>query len=122
MDAGKAFMEQWNLIHEVLKDHIDKDEVEYSKHADERMVERRITKTIVERVLERNKPHEMFAPYEYPYGENPYSNPDPVFSVSGEWNGRRIVVGVAIKMIQRQLLFIVTTVFKASEYCRHNKN
>lgn len=122
MKVGKAFVEQWDLLHEVLKEHIDKDEVEYSSHADERMIERKITKTTVECVLEYNRPHEMFAPYEYPYGGSPYSNPDPVFSVAGEWNDRRIVIGVAIKMIGRQMLFTVTTVFRATEYSRHHQN
>jgi len=56
----------------------------------------------------------MHEPFKYPYGECPYENPDPVFTVVGEHEGRKIGVALAIKRRGRSLLFSVITAFEAA--------
>jgi len=78
------------------------------------MDERGITRKTVEHIVYRNRPTEMHEPFQYPYGENPYANPDPVFTVVGEHEGRKIAVALALKHRGRSLLFTVITAFEAS--------
>ena len=110
----QAYSDHWDLIQQVLRDHVDRGDLRYSEHANERMDERGITRKTVEHIVYRNRPTEMHEPFQYPYGENPYANPDPVFTVVGEHEGRKIAVALALKHRGRSLLFTVITAFEAS--------
>ncbi|MNB77496.1 hypothetical protein D3C75_241820 [compost metagenome] len=109
---GKAFVEHWALISQVLREHIDMDKVRYSQHAGDRMLERQITKKEVESVLYHFAPSEMHAPLRYPFGENPYSNEDPVLTIAGPVESGKIAIGLAIKKRKNGLLFSVITVIR----------
>lgn len=119
---GKSFVDQWDLIHEVIKEHLAESKVGYSIHALERMKERSINEVSVKRILHSRPPHEMFGPYEYPYGEKPYENPDPVFSILGKRGKEDYwVVGVAMKQKRYKIKFWVMTVYKIDRHSRHLK-
>ncbi|MCE3203414.1 hypothetical protein JI735_19735 [Paenibacillus sonchi] len=115
---GKAFMEHWTLISQVLREHIELNKVRYSQHSGERMQERRIAKREVESVLYHFSPSEMHAPFRYPFGESPYTNEDPVLTITGQVESGRIAIGLAIKMRRNGLLFSVITVIRP-EHGRH---
>lgn len=110
---GKAFMAHWPLIREVLQDHLDRGEVKYTAHADKRMRERGISKTAVEAVLVQFAPTEMHEPLAYPFGEQPHANPDPVLTVTGMHDGKRIAIALAVKKRKHGLVFSVITVMRA---------
>ena len=110
----QAYSGHWELIQQVLRDHIDRGDLRYTEHANERMEERGISRKTVEYIVYRNRPTEMHEPFKYPYSECPYENPDPVFTVVGEHEGRKIGVALAIKRRGRSLLFSVITAFEAA--------
>ena len=114
MGLDRAFSEHWELIREVLEKQVKQRRITYSTHAIERMEEQNILEEDVEYVLSTYAPHEMFKPYEYPYGPKPFSNRDPVFSVFGKTEN--LVVAVALKKIQRGVKFVVVTAFRPSEH------
>ncbi|AZK47845.1 DUF4258 domain-containing protein [Paenibacillus lentus] len=92
---GQAFLQHWPLIRQVLQDHIDLDKVRYSQHAGERMEGRMITKRMVESILYHNDPTEMHEVKKYPFGEQPFTNADPVLTVVGIHEDRKIAVSIA---------------------------
>ena len=114
----RAFSEHWGLLHEAVQESIERNALLYSDHALKQMKERGISDRETKDVLINHPPHEMFAPYEYPYGDKPFSNPDPVFSVIGKAD---LVVAVAVQRYRRRIRFVVITVFHASEHSRHKK-
>lgn len=109
MAEGKAYLQHWPLIRQVLQDHIDLGKVRYSRHAGERMEEREITKRMVEFVLYHNDPNEMHEARQYPYGEHPYANIDPVLTVAGVYEDRVIAVGIAVKKQHTAIQFTIVT-------------
>ncbi|GIP08166.1 hypothetical protein J1TS5_03360 [Paenibacillus macerans] len=115
---GKAYSQHWPLIRQVLQDHIDSNKVRYSQHAGERMEERGITKKMIEFVLYHNDPKEMHEAKRYPFGEDPFTNDDPVLTVVGEYNHRKLAVGLAVKRRSQGILFTVVTVM-FPEHGRH---
>ncbi|WP_028592445.1 DUF4258 domain-containing protein [Paenibacillus massiliensis] len=115
---GQAYLQYWSLIRQVLQDHIDLDKVRYSQHAGERMEEREITKKMVESILYHHDPKEMHEAGKYPFGEQPFTNVDPVLTVVGTYKNRTIAIGLAVKKRNQSILFtIVTAMFP--EYGRH---
>lgn len=106
---GQAFLQYWPLIRQVLQDHIDLDKVRYRQHAGERMEERGITKKMVEFILYHNDPTEMHEIRKYPFGEQPFTNVDPVLTVVGNHEERKIAVGLAVKKRNQGILFTVVT-------------
>jgi len=82
------------------------------------MEKRNITEDEVRKVLLENDPHEFFPPYKYPYGENPNTNKDPIFSLVSK---SYLVAVVAIKKKSSEIRFQVVTAFFASEQSRHKK-
>ncbi|MBG9795334.1 hypothetical protein ABD76_25910 [Paenibacillus dendritiformis] len=115
---GQAYLQHWPLIRQVLQDHIDLEKVRYSQHAGERMEERGITKKMVESILYHNNPSEMHEAKKYPFGEQPYTNADPVLTVVGKYENRKLAVGLAIKKRNQGILFaVVTAMFP--EHGRH---
>lgn len=115
---GQAYLQHWPLIREILEEHIDSSKVRYSYHADKRMEERGITKAMVEFILYHNDPKEMHEAQHYPFGEQPYTNADPVLTIVGDYNDRKLAVGLAVKRRNRGVLFtVVTAMFP--EHGRH---
>ncbi|MBT9281998.1 MAG: DUF4258 domain-containing protein [Hydrogenibacillus schlegelii] len=92
--------------------------VAYSKHAREMMKLRGITRKDVLEILTQNEPHEYFPANQYPYGEKPFSNPDPLFTVMGKCN---IVVVIAVQWKKHGTIYKVVTTFFAGEQSRHRK-
>jgi hypothetical protein len=117
---GQAYLQHWSLIRQVLQDYIDLDKVRYSQHADERMQERGITKKMVESILYHNKPTEMHEVRMYPFGHQPFLNIDPVLTVVGTYDNRKIAIGLAIKKRKQGILFTVVTAMYP-EHGRHVK-
>lgn len=114
----QAYSDQWKLIQQVLHDHIDRDDLKFTNHANERMEERRISKESVQYMLYHNPPSEMHQPLTYPYGEQPFTNLDPVFTVVGVWGNKKIAVALSIRQYKRELVFCVITTFEV-ERGRH---
>lgn len=114
----QAYSKHWTLIQQVLRDHIDRGDLRYTEHARIRMDERNISREAIEHVLYRNLPTEMHEPFKYPYGDQPYENPDPVFTVTGKFDTKPIAVALSIKRRRNEILFSVITTFEASG--RHN--
>lgn len=121
--STKAFEEQWTAIKHILINHLDMDIVEFTVHAKERMIERDIEQETVSAILRYGKLTEMFKPWEYPYGENPYNNRSPVFALVGLHRGEQYTVGMAINLLRDtygiSAEFSVLTVFPVSEKSRH---
>lgn len=113
MAEGKAYLQHWPLIRQVLQDHIDLGKVRYTQHAGERMEEREITKRMVEFVLYHNDPNEMHEARQYPHGEHPYTNSDPVLTVKSIHKDIIVAVGLAIKKQPTGIQFAVVTVMIA---------
>lgn len=65
----QAYSGHWELIQQVLRDHINRGDLRYTEHANERMEERGISRKTVEYIVYRNRPTEMHVPFKYPYGE-----------------------------------------------------
>lgn len=118
---GKSFANHWDLIHEVIGEHLAESKVGYSTHALKRMEERTIEEASVKRILDSRPPHEMFAPYEYPYGDEPYENSDPVFSILGKRDKENWVVGVAMKKQCHKIKFWIVTMYRVDKQSRHLK-
>lgn len=106
---GQAFLQHWSLIRQVLQDHIDLDKVRYSQHEGERMEERMITKRMIESILYHNDPTEMHEIKNYPFGEKPFTNADPVLTVVGIHEDLKVAVGLAIKKRNQGIVFTVVT-------------
>lgn len=103
-----AFQEHWELLHEVLKKKIKEGDLRYN-----------VTKIQVEKTLLQYGPHEMFRPFEYPFGEKPYANKDPVFTVIDKKED--LVVAVALRKYRHGVRFVIVTVYWAQENTRHKK-
>jgi len=118
----KIWQEYWEDLADVLARHFLESKIEWSDHALKQMAIRNISKRSTQIVVDRNVPHEMYATNKYPHGPNPFSNPDPVFSITGrDAVGRWITVAVAVQKHYRKLHFIVVTVLDPSENSRHRK-
>ena len=118
----KAWQEYWDDLADVLARNFLKNKVEWSDHALKQMAMRCISKSSTQFVVERNVPDEMYAAKKYPQGPKPFSNPDPVFSITGQdATGRWITVAVAVQKHYQKLHFTVVTVLEPSENSRHRK-
>lgn len=75
------------------------------------MQDRKINSEDVKYVVWNNQPDEMYKPYEYPHGEKPLENRDPVFSITGrDRNGRWTTVAISIQRRGNRLRFFIVTV------------
>lgn len=109
----------------MLKDHLDTKRVEITQHARERMDQRHVPETVLYAILRSGNPTEMFNTKEYPYGEHPYQNRSPVFTVVGTYQNEPIAVGLALRLQKDShgiaAEFKVLTVIIGLEHSRHNK-
>ncbi|MCF8568430.1 DUF4258 domain-containing protein [Alicyclobacillus tolerans] len=121
MNHGKSFEELWEDLQQVLVQHLRLQYASRSKHAAIQMAERKIDHTDIQYVVKNNLPDEMYKPYEYPYGEHPFSNLDPVFSITGQdKRGRWITVVVVVRIRRDRLHFgIITAIAPVSPKSRH---
>ncbi|MFX4303645.1 DUF4258 domain-containing protein [Alicyclobacillus tolerans] len=93
----------------------------FTEHAQIRIQERNLTRRTIISVLQSGDIHEMHSPYGYPFGEHPYQNSDPVFTIVDHQS--QIAVGLALRQRQdrhgRFAEFRVITAMHYSEYSRH---
>ncbi|MHB1681484.1 MAG: DUF4258 domain-containing protein [Bacilli bacterium] len=121
---GRDFKESWGLLKDVLHQHLYDQRVKFTDHARERMQERRVPEETIRAILQVGQPTEMYKPYAYPYGEDPFQNPDPVFTFVGTVLGQKIAVGFAIRLhkdrhgIEGE--FRIVTVIAELHGSRHN--
>lgn len=87
------------------------------------MAERHIEQDVVEGILKDGNPVEMFNIGQYPYGDKPFTNTSPVFTVVGNFHGAKIAVGLTIQQKIRKdkghVKFFIKTVFRV-EHSRFN--
>lgn len=89
----------WPLIKEKLLEKISIGEVEIKGHALEQGIKRAISKETAFQIVLDNPIEEMYKERKYPFGENPFSNPDPVFTISGKLpDGHTVAVPFAVKV------------------------
>lgn len=109
----------------MLKDHLDTKRVEITQHARERMDQRHVPEAVLYAILRSGNPTEMFNTKEYPYGEHPYQNRDPVFTFVGMHHNDPIAVGLALRLQKDShgiaAEFKVLTVINSIEHSRHSK-
>ena len=90
--------ELWTAIKALLVEKMDIASFDFEGHSKDRMRTRKVTRETAFDILTKNSIHEMFKEWEYPYGENPFSNPDPVFTIVGkDSTGTTIAIPIAIK-------------------------
>ena len=114
MQRGKAFEEYWDLLKEVLREHVEVDRVQYTRHAEDRMAERDIPKKVVQTILKTKRPVEMYEPHAYPHGERPYTNAHPVFTLVND----EVAVGLAMERQHGQKIHFVVLTVKSTTHTR----
>lgn len=121
LNQGRSYEEVWEDLQHALLQHLNLQRISRSTHAVLQMTVRKIDWADIQYVVENNLPDEMYKPYEYPYGEAPFSNSDPVFSITGQdRRGRFLTVAVVICMRHRRLHFgIITAIAPVSPKSRH---
>ncbi|KPV43044.1 hypothetical protein AN477_14520 [Alicyclobacillus ferrooxydans] len=121
LNHGRSFEEVWEDLQQALVRHLGLGYISRSKHAVLQMTARNIDFADIQYVVENNLPDEMYRPNEYPYGEQPFSNLDPVFSITGQdKKGRWITVAVVVRIRYGRLHFgIITAIAPVSPKSRH---
>lgn len=62
------------------------------------MRSRNVSEDTVRSIVRGGQPTEMYKSYAYPHGEDPFQNPDPVFTFVGGARGEKIAVALSIRM------------------------
>ncbi len=96
--SGKDFETSWPLLHHVLLRHLDDELVRFTHHASEQIRFRDVSEDTVRSIIRDGKPVEMFDAFQYPHGEEPFQNSDPVFTFIGEVRGEKMAVALSIRM------------------------
>ena len=98
MKKGSYKQEFWPAIKALLIEKIDIASIDFEGHSKARMRSRKVTHETAFDIITKNGIHEMYKEWEYPFGDNPFSNPDPVFTIAGkDNNGSTIAIPIAIK-------------------------
>lgn len=120
---GRDFETVWSSLKSTLKDHLDRKHVRFSCHALEQMIKRDVSDAVVDTLIRTGRPTEMYKPQSYPFGPDPHTNTDPVFTVVGKAGSRKIAVAVAISMKRDRngiyAKFTILTVKTEDEGSRH---
>ncbi|SFU95996.1 DUF4258 domain-containing protein [Alicyclobacillus macrosporangiidus] len=121
---GNAYQKHWPLLKSVLQMHLEHNLVKFTDHAKGRMVERGIPEAVVKLAIRNGEPVEMHSPYTYPYGENPFQNRDPVFTIVGrpEKGKPSLAIALAISNVRGEARFSVVTVLTDLRHSRHNQH
>ena len=122
---GKAFQHGWPLLKSILLDRLAQDEVEPSTHAQEQMHHRHVEWVDVLDIVRFWSIDEMFEARQYPYGKTPFTNVDPVFSITGQNSrGKKLTIAFATQRRDEEFQFKVITVFFEDEIHgnRHQSN
>ncbi|MCL6633341.1 MAG: DUF4258 domain-containing protein [Alicyclobacillus herbarius] len=123
MANGNAYQKHWRLLKSVLLTHLEHDLVEFTDHASARMQERGVPEAVVKLAIRNGELVEMHEPHAYPYGENPYQNRDPVFTIVGhpeKWKSP-MAIALAIANVHGEAHFSVVTVITDLRRSRHNR-
>jgi hypothetical protein len=120
----KTFQSEWRNIESLLRQQIAANEewILYTAHAKQRMFERNISKQTVASILLHHPIHEMHHVNQYPFGDPPCKNRDPVFTIVDF--ERNVAVGLCL--LHRRdskgsyLEFRVITVLRFDESSRHS--
>lgn len=119
--VGNAYQKHWRLLKDILQTHLDHNLVKFTDHAKARMQEREVPEAVVKLAIRNGEPVEMHEPYQYPYGEHPFQNPNPVFTIVGR-PGRGaapLAIALAISKVRGQAQFSVLTVIADLRNSRH---
>jgi hypothetical protein len=125
MDApgvGNAYQKHWSLLKSVLQTHLDINLVKFTDHAKARMQEREVPEAVVKLAIRNGEAVEMHEPYKYPYGEHPFHNSTPVFTIVGRagTGSAPLAIALAISKVRGQAQFTVLTVIADLRNSRHN--
>ncbi|WP_040288140.1 DUF4258 domain-containing protein [Alicyclobacillus hesperidum] len=119
--SGRAYEQYWGLLKNVLLQHLEHNLVIFTDHAKERMKDRGIPEEIVKLAIRDGRLSEMHKPFSYPFGEHPFQNRDPVFTIVGRSTNMQspIAVALAISKVRGEAEFAVVTMLDDITHSRH---
>lgn len=123
ISGGSAYQKYWSLIKNVLHTQLDANLVKFTAHAKVRIKERGVPEVVVKLAIRNGEPVEMHEPYTYPYGDTPFQNRDPVFTIVGrsEKGASPLAIALAISNVRGEAHFSVLTVKTDLRHSRHNR-